>query len=55
MAEGGSCVSGDGNEDGKLWINPKWKMDLLTKHHARFCLKLLHSLPVDCEELETQR
>lgn len=51
---GGGGSGGDEN-DGSLWINTRWRMDLLVNHHARFCLRLLHSLPGDCEELETQR
>ncbi|OXA62812.1 geranylgeranyl transferase type-1 subunit beta [Folsomia candida] len=58
MAEGGVMGgggSGGDENDGSLWINTRWRMDLLVNHHARFCLRLLHSLPGDCEELETQR
>jgi len=38
-----------------LYINPKWRMDLLIKHHSKYCLRVLLGLPTDYEGYDTQR
>lgn len=50
-----TCRSSSSN-DGDIYFNRKWRMELLKLNHIRYCrMVLLSRLPSAYEDLDTQR